>query len=70
MTVLNFSKIESVLPATLDPDTMYLIKTEAGLVIQVTTSDQANPQPIQAIGGSSQPAAGDSIHPFALLGVR
>ena len=69
MTVLNIARFDSVLPATLTPNTLCLVKTEAGVVAYATTPDQ-NPQAIPLIVEGAQPAAGESIHPFALLGVR
>lgn len=66
MAVLKFSKTVDSLPASLQPDTVYLVKSGASVTMYVTDSTGST---AHQVGAPTQGSAEDSIDPFLLMGV-
>lgn len=64
---LKFSKVLDSLPATLQPDTVYLLKS--GSNVEMHISDSTGSNTYQVAGAAQQGSSEDSIDPFLLMGV-
>lgn len=63
MTTLRIEKVDTSLPGTLTPNTLYFVKNGSTVTTYITDGTGTTAYPTNAGG-----AVGDNLHPFLLMG--